>query len=90
MTELYKLVHKIYDSEVEPIVSFWNNRYELRGNSLKLLPKMCCYDKRKQFFTPRAVRVQIELPEHVVQAPSVNCFKNRLDHFCLYNYKARL
>lgn len=95
MIEVYKLVHKIYDSTVEPVVSFWNNKYELRGNSLKLLPKRCRCDKRKHFFALRAVKVWNELPEDVVQAPSVNSFKNRLDQCWsnkdfLYNYKARV
>ena len=56
---------------------------------------MCHSDKRKNFFTLRAVRVWNELPEDVVQAPSVNPFKNRLDKFWsnkdfLYNYKASI
>lgn len=39
---------------------------------------MCHSDKRKTIFTFSAVRVWNELPGDVVQAPSVNYFKNRL------------
>ena len=56
---------------------------------------MCHSEKRKNFFTLRAVKIWNELPEDVVQAPSVNTFKNRLDTFwskrkLLYNYRAGL
>ena len=95
MIEVYKLVHQIYDFTAEPVVHFWDNRYELRGDSLKLLPSNCHSEKRKNFFTLRAVRAWNKLPEEVVQAPSVNTFKNRLDTFwstkdVLYNYRAGL
>ena len=95
MIEVYKLVHQIYDSTAEPVVHFWDNKYELRGNSLKLVPQNCHSEKRRNSFTLRAVRDWNKLPEEVVQAPSVNTFKNRLDKFWLtkdflYNYRAGL
>ena len=36
-------------------------------------------DIRKHFFSQRVVNAWNKLPQHVVDAPSVNCFKNRLD-----------
>jgi len=36
-------------------------------------------DIRKHFFSQRVVNVWNELPQHVVDAPSVNSFKNRLE-----------
>ena len=93
MIEVYKLVHEIYDATAEPIIQFWNSTYELRGNTLKLYPQMCHSEKRRNFFTLRAVKAWNELPEEVVQAPSVDSFKNRLDALWstkdfLYNFKA--
>lgn len=48
MIEVYKLVHRIYDSTVEPHIHFWDKRHEIRGNSLKLLPLKCSSQKRKK------------------------------------------
>ena len=53
---------------------------------------MCHSEKRNNFFTLPAVKTWNELPEDVVQAPSVNTFKNRLDTFwsksnLLYSYR---
>jgi len=36
---------------------------------------------RKNFFTQRVVNDWNRLPSYVVEAPSVNVFKNRLDDF---------
>ena len=84
-----------YDFTAEAIVHLWNNKYKLRGNSLKLLPQNCPSERRNNFFTLRAVRAWNKLPEEVVQAPSVNTFKNRLDKFWstkdfVYNHRAGL
>lgn len=93
MIQVYKLVQGIYNVTVEPIFQFWNNRYETRGNFLKLYPRTCLSEKRKNFFTLCGVKSWNELPEEVVCSPSIHSFKNRLDAFCLskdvmYNYKA--
>jgi len=47
----------------------------------------------KNIFTDRIVNSWISLPSLVVEAPSTNCFKMRLDKFwfnqdVLYNFKA--
>ncbi len=81
MIEVYKLVPKIYDPTAEPLIRFQENKYELRGNSLKLFPALCHSGKRKNIFTPRAIKAWNELTEGVVRAPSVNTFKKRLDAF---------
>jgi len=53
MIQVYKLVQEIYDVTVEPIFQLWKNRYETRGNSLKLYPRSCMSEKRKNlFYTP--------------------------------------
>ena len=39
------------------------------------------YDLRKFFFTNRVVSIWYSLPEYVVHADTVNCFKSRLDKF---------
>lgn len=39
MSEAYKLVHRIYDDTAQPVIHFYNNWYELRGNSIVFLSK---------------------------------------------------
>ena len=55
-----------------------------RGHSLKLLKKRCNGELRRNFFSQRVVDVWNGLPQYVVDADSVNCFKNRLDKFNRY------
>ena len=51
----------------------------LRGHHLKLFVPRCRTNVRKQFFSVRVVSQWNGLPAVVVEAESVNSFKNRLD-----------
>ncbi len=55
-----------------------------RGHSYKLIKQSCNGDLRKNFFTQRVVNSWNSLPQEVVDADSVNSFKNRLDKFDRY------
>ena len=52
-----------------------------RGHSFKLLKKRSNGEFRKHFFTQRVVNFWNSLPQSVVDADSINSFKNRLDKF---------
>jgi len=52
-----------------------------RGHSLKLVKSRSNIDIRKNFFSQRVVNGWNSLPEIVVEAESVNGFKNRYDKF---------
>jgi len=55
--------------------------YGLRGHNLKIFVDRSRLNCRKYFFSQRSVGEWNRLPQEVVDAPSVNAFKNRLDHF---------
>ena len=96
MIETYKLLHNTYDSEVSNIVKLHEDntsREATRGHSLKLHIERPRKNIRKESFPLRITKIWNELPDNVVTASSVNCFKSRLDRHWLhedflYNYLA--
>ena len=74
--EAYKHTHGKY--ETEQILPFSQDSTR-RGHKYKLEKKRCRTATRQNFFTFRVVNAWNNLPEHVVDAPSVNALKSRLD-----------
>ncbi|PIK55907.1 hypothetical protein BSL78_07177 [Apostichopus japonicus] len=52
-----------------------------RGHSYKLVKPRVNTSLRQKNFTQRSISYWNSLPEHVVNSPSLNCFKSRLDSF---------
>lgn len=78
MIEVYKIVHKIYDPVCAPNLP--RTGREGRSHNLRLFKQQVQnLDIRKYSFSIRVVDVWNNLPAPVVNAPSLNAFKNRLD-----------
>ena len=97
MIELYKLIHGNYDRNTSNIINLYKDHNKLnertRGHMWKICHERSRLYLRKESFPNRAVNMWNFLPEHVVNAPSVDSFKNRLDkqwsnEEIVYDYKA--
>ena len=94
MIETYKIVHGFYDHDVTPILEFRQNA-SLRGHSKTIIKARSNKRLRGNSFTQRIVNTWNSLPELVINARTVNSFKNRLDKYwenqeIKFNYKAPL
>jgi len=66
-----------------------------RGNKFILQKFNCKYSIRKYSFGSRVVNIWNSSPDYVVEADSLNAFKNRLDKYCtnqnvVFDYKSDL
>lgn len=94
MIEVYKVINQHYDKNTTITFDLVKNSVT-RGNRFRLRQSHCKYDLRKHFFTNRIIAIWNSLPDYVVDAHSVNLFKNSLDrHWCmqelLYDFKSEL
>ena len=82
MIEMYKIMHGIYHKDCCPrLVTMKDKTGRTGRHSLYLYQERSNIDKRKYSFTQRAVTAWNTLTEHVISAPNVNVFKNRLDKY---------
>jgi len=90
--EVFKIIRGYYGQEGVPHLqlSLYPNT---RGHDKKLFKLQSHLDQRKYCFTACVVSKWNSLPADVVNAPSVDAFKGRLDRFwssqeVRFNYKA--
>jgi hypothetical protein len=79
MIEAYKLTHGIYDPKLPNILPKCHTPISTRGHNLKLLKRRPRLEIRKNTFSYRIVEPWNGLPHSVVNAPSMESFKRRLD-----------
>lgn len=80
MIEVYKILTGNYDKD-SCLKLTTSHLTFTRGNCYKLENARSRYDIRKYFFTNRVVNTWNSLPDIVVTANTVDCFKDRLDRF---------
>jgi ribonucleases P/MRP protein subunit RPP40 len=84
LIEVYKLLHRKENNGYEQffkLAKVETSRHDLKGHSMKLFHNRTRLDTRKFYFSQRVVSPWNNLPQHVVDASPVNCFKNVYDRF---------
>ena len=83
MIEVYKIIQGHYDPEASTILKLMNDteqRFSTRTNSKKVVYNRANTNIRKNSFgIYRIAKYWNKLQENIVNAPSINSFKNRLD-----------
>ncbi len=86
--EIYKYTHGKYNVRSLPFELVDEDAQPTRNNGFKIAKKRCTSNVRKDFLGSRAVNPWNSLPSEVVQSPSLNSFKARLDkHWESYQYQ---
>ena len=81
MIETFKILHGYYDDNcVSSLFTFKDTI--TRGHKLSVRIRQCKTNIRRNFFTVRVTNLWNSLPGYVVESPSVNSFKNKLDKYC--------
>ncbi len=84
---LYKYTHGKYNVSSLPF-DLVDEDVPTRNNGFKIAKKRCTTSVRKDFLGSRVVNPWNSLPSEVVQSPSLNSFKARLDkHWESYQYQ---
>jgi len=80
--EVYKYLHGIYRvDETGILFRHHTGGAETRGHSMKLMKRDCNSQIRGNVFGLRVVNAWNSLPQDVIDATTVNCFKGRYDSF---------
>jgi len=81
MIEVYKIMTGKERVAGEQFFQLADNEHGLRGHTMKIRKLRSSLDIRKYFFSQRIVNCWNGLPQQVVDATSINSFKNMLDDF---------
>ena len=93
MIEVFKIIHGIYDSKTtnKLLTRVPEDSTTRKTNNLNLQKVRTNNKPFQNFFTNRINNTWNALPNDVVNAMNVNCFKNKIDaHFRCYIYKTDL
>ena len=83
MIEMYKLSHGYYDEGATKNFMKFRSSHErdhvFRGHKFNIFKERCKKDIRRYSFKGRVTDQWNNLPDKIVESPSLNVFKNRLD-----------
>ena len=79
--EVFKMMTGKYDNKATKLISSYmhDSGSNTRGHPMKLKKKPCSKNTTKHFFNRRVINTWNALPQSIVEAPSLNAFKNSLD-----------
>ena len=87
LVEVYKIMNGISDVDKEKFFTI-SNYTATRGHSMKFAKRRHRLKVRANSFSIRVIDSWNSLPESVIMAPSLNCFKSRLNsHWKFHPYK---
>ena len=81
MITMYKIINEHVRVNFNEIFTSASTSHNLRGHHYKIHKVLATKRPRIDTFSHRIVNDWNNLPEHVVNAPSINIFKNELDTF---------
>ena len=88
LIQVYKIAHSFYDPITTKSLFEFSKNDRLRGHNFKILKQRANKSKYSHFFTNRVVNRWNKLPSMIVNATSINNFKNQLDkHYKNIMYK---
>ena len=91
LIETYKLLQNVYDPLSTKGLINVNAECNTRGHNFKLLKNSPNLNTYKYFFTNRVTNLWNQLPSDVVNASSVNCFKNKIDRLLqTYTFQTKI
>ena len=91
MIQVFKIANNYYDTTTTKSLFNFSNNTRLRGHNLKIIKQTVNKSKYANFFTNRVVNTWNKLPSHIVNAKSINEFKNLFDEHNKENqYKINL
>ena len=91
MIQVYKIANNFYDPITTNSIFKFSSNTRLRGHNYKILKQNTNKTKFSNFFTNRVVNTWNKLPSNVVNAKTINEFKNLFDkHNVELQYKINL
>ena len=91
LIQVFKITHGYYDkSSTKSLFSYSNDR-RMRGHNYKIIKQSINKSQYSNFFTNRVVNPWNKLPFGIVNAKSINEFKNKVDkHFAHILYQTNI
>jgi len=85
MLTTFQILNGFVDLDSSEIFDFSTTTYT-RGHSYKLYTKHTRTDVRKRYFCYRIIKKWNSLPSHIVEATSINDFKDKFDDYFVMLY----